>query len=98
MEIRKTYIIITMNIELSGPQGNAFYLMGLVDNLGQQLGLTQEKVNIIVNEMKSSNYDNLLKTFIKNFGMIVQLYQNGKRLIPIIRKKIRSSPSPLSSA
>ena len=87
-----------MNIELSGPQGNAFYLMGLVDNLGQQLGLTQEKVNIIVNEMKSSNYDNLLKTFIKNFGMIVQLYQNGKRLIPIIRKKIRSSPSPLSSA
>jgi len=92
------YIIITMNVELSGPKGNAFYLMGLVDNLGQQLGLTQEKVNIIINEMKSSNYDNLLKTFIKNFGMVVELYQNGKRLIPIIRKKIRSSPSPLSSA
>jgi len=82
-----------MNIELSGPQGNAFYLMGLVDNLGQQLGLTQENINTIVNEMRSSDYDNLVKTFIKNFGMIVQLYQNGKRLIPIIRK--RSPPSPL---
>ena len=84
-----------MKIELSGPQGNAFYLMGLVDNFGRQLNLTQEIVNKIIKEMRSSDYDDLLKTFIKNFGMIVQLYQNGKRLIPIIRKR---SPPPLSIA
>lgn len=79
-----------MKIELSGPQGNAFYLMGLVDDFGRQLNLNQEKVNKIINEMQSSDYDNLLKTFIKYFGIVVQLYKNGKRLIPIIRKKIRN--------
>jgi hypothetical protein len=87
-----------MKIELSGPQGNAFYLMGLVDDFGRQLNLNQEIVNKIIKEMRSSDYDNLVKTFIKNFGMVVQLYQNGKRLIPIIRKKIRNSPPPLSTA
>jgi hypothetical protein len=80
-----------MNIELSGPQGNAFYLMGLVYNLGQKLGLTQDNINTIINEMRSSDYDNLVKTFIKNFGVVVQLYKNGKRLIPIVRKKLRNS-------
>jgi hypothetical protein len=49
-------------IDLTGPEGNAFYLMGLVQNIYRRSGaweLGQE----IVKEMKSSDYEHLLKTF-----------------------------------
>jgi len=69
---------MTLTIDLSGPQGNAFYLMGLVSNLGRQLGLDQEKIDIILTEMKSSDYGNLVKTFSENFGVVVDIYKNGK--------------------
>ena len=72
---------MTVVIDLSGPQGNAFYLMGLVRNLGRQLDLDEVKINDIVNKMMSSDYDNLLNVFIDNFGVVVDIYQNGKRYI-----------------
>jgi hypothetical protein len=65
-------------ITLSGPQGNAFHLMAMVNKLGMQLGLTSEKINEITHEMRSLDYNNLLKTFAKNFGMVVELYKDGK--------------------
>jgi uncharacterized protein YeeX (DUF496 family) len=52
--------------------------MALVDNLGVKLGLNQEEINKIINEMKSSDYDNLVKVFTKKFGMVVKVYKNGK--------------------
>ena len=67
-----------MRIDLSGPQGNAFYLMSQVVNLGRQLGLTQEKVDEIIMEMKSSGYDNLVKVFVENFGVLFEIYKDGQ--------------------
>ena len=67
-----------MRIDLSGPQGNSFYLISQVINLGLQLGLTQEKVDEIIKEMKSSGYDNLVKVFVDNFGVVVELYKDGQ--------------------
>lgn len=72
------YNITKMKIELSGPEGNAFYLMSLVSTLGHQLGLSNELTNAIITEMKASDYKNLVKTFAKNFGMMVEIYQDGK--------------------
>lgn len=69
-----------LSIDLSGPQGNAFYLMGQVSNLGRQLGFEQQKIHAILTEMKSSNYDNLVKTFAKNFGVVVDIYKDGQLL------------------
>ena len=69
---------MSLKIELSGPQGNAFYLMSLVENLGKQLGIAQEKRDEIIKEMRSSTYDNLLNTFAKNFGIVVDVYKNGE--------------------
>ena len=60
-----------ITIDLTGPQGNAFYLLGTAKNLSNQLGLDSNKV---MDEMKSGDYDNLVNTFDKYFGSIVTLY------------------------
>ena len=61
-----------IEIDLTGPQGNAFYLLGTARNLAKQLGLDAEA---ICDEMRSGDYENLLEVFDKNFGMIVTLYR-----------------------
>jgi hypothetical protein len=61
-----------ITIDLTGPQGNAFYLLGTAKNLAKQLGLNGTE---IMEEMKSSDYENLLEVFDKNFGSIVTLYR-----------------------
>jgi hypothetical protein len=61
-----------IEIDLTGPQGNAFYLLGTAKRLANQLGLDS---NEILNEMKSSDYENLLQVFDKNFGSFVTLYR-----------------------
>lgn len=68
---------MTIKIELSGPQGNAFYIMSLVTNLGHQFQLEDEEVDAIIKEMKSSHYTHLLLTFIKHFGSVVEIYKHG---------------------
>ena len=61
-----------ITIDLTGPQGNAFYLLGTAKNLAKQLGLNGIE---IMEEMKSSDYENLIEVFDKNFGSIVTLYR-----------------------
>jgi len=61
-----------ITIDLTGPQGNAFYLLGTAKNLAKQLGLNGTE---IMEEMRSGDYENLLEVFDKNFGMIVTLYK-----------------------
>ena len=60
-------------IDLTGPQGNAFALMGIAMNLGKQLGLTKEQRDQVIEEMKSSDYENLIQVFDKHFGAFVIL-------------------------
>jgi len=60
-----------ITIDLTGPQGNAFYLLGTAKNLANQLGLDGVE---IMEEMKSGDYDNLVNTFDKYFGSFVTLY------------------------
>jgi len=62
-------------IDLSGPQGNAFYLLGQVKNFGKQLGFDREKIEKIREEMMSGDYEHLVKIFDKYFGMVVTLYR-----------------------
>ena len=60
-------------IDLTGPDGNAFYLLGTAMNLCKQLDLSSEKTEEILDEMKSSDYENLIKVFDKYFGKLVDL-------------------------
>ena len=57
-------------IDLTGPQGNAYFLMGQADRYARQLGLDGDQ---IVNEMKSGNYENLVQVFDRYFGDYVIL-------------------------
>jgi len=68
-------------IDLSGPEGNAYYLLLLVSNLGRQLNYSTEKIQAIREEMKSSDYDHLVSVFHKNFKGVVELYRNGEVVI-----------------
>ena len=52
-------------IDLTGPQGNAYFLMGQAGRYARQLGLDGDQ---IVNEMKSGNYENLVQVFDRYFG------------------------------
>jgi hypothetical protein len=54
-------------IDLSGPQGNAFYLMGVVLNTFRRSG-APELGESIVEEMQKGDYEHLLKTFDLHLG------------------------------
>ena len=60
-------------IDLTGPQGNSFYLMGVSCNLMKQLDFTQEEAESVFEELKSGDYEHLIKTFDKYFGDFVDL-------------------------
>jgi hypothetical protein len=61
-----------IEIDLTGPQGNAFYLIGAAGNLAKQLGLDGK---LIQTEMMSDDYENLVNVFDKYFGNFVTLYK-----------------------
>ena len=61
-----------ITIDLSGPQGNAFYLLGTAKSLSHQLGLDWE---IIHTQMTESDYEWLLQTFDYYFGDLVVMYR-----------------------
>lgn len=60
-------------IDLTGPDGNAFVLLGIASKLGKQLELDQERREEIRIEMTSGDYENLIKVFDENFGDYVDL-------------------------
>lgn len=57
-------------IDLTGPDGNAFALIGYAKRFGRELGYDTDN---IIEEMTSSNYDNLLEVFEEYFGDYVIL-------------------------
>ena len=61
-----------IEIDLTGPQGNAFFLLGTAMNLARQLGLNSEEV---CGKMKEGDYEHLVQTFDKYFGDFVTLYR-----------------------
>lgn len=57
-------------IDLTGPDGNAFALMGYAMRFAKQLG---KDGKAITNEMMSGNYENLIEVFEREFGDFVIL-------------------------
>ena len=62
-------------IDLTGPEGNAFKLISLVDSLGKELKMTDFRIKCIKDEMMLSDYEMLVQTFDKWFGEYVVLYR-----------------------
>ena len=59
------------SIDLAGPDGNAFALMGYAKMWGKQLG---KDVDDIIKRMKSGDYENLVNVFVEEFQDICEVY------------------------
>jgi hypothetical protein len=64
-----------IEIDLTGPDGNAFVLMGMAKNFGRQLGWDSGKCQDLVNEMMEGDYEHLVQVFDREFGHFVILYR-----------------------
>ena len=63
----------TIIIDLTGPDGNAFHLLGVAKRLGMKCGYDELQISDLRNEMMSGDYENLLRVFDKHFGDFVIL-------------------------
>jgi hypothetical protein len=63
---------MTLEIDLTGPDGNAYALIAYARRLSKQLEMDGDE---IISEMMSSDYENLIRVFDKNFGSFVTLYR-----------------------
>ena len=59
-------------IDLTGPQGNAFCLLGTARTLANQLSKDPKP---ILDDMKSGDYEHLINVFEEHFGDYVTLYR-----------------------
>jgi hypothetical protein len=64
-----------IEIDLTGPDGNAYALMGYAKNIGQHLGFSQDQITGIMAEMMSGDYENLLSVMEKYFGEYIIIYR-----------------------
>lgn len=61
-----------LEIDLTGPDGNAFVLIGTAKNLAKQLGLDGD---LIASEMMLGDYEDLLATMEHYFGDYIIMYR-----------------------
>lgn len=61
-----------LELDLTGPDGNAFALCGHARSLAKNLGLDPAP---IIKDMTSSDYEHLLEVFEQHFGDYVILYR-----------------------
>lgn len=61
-----------IHIDLTGPQGNAFYLLGLASKYAKVMDLDEKEV---LTKMKSGDYENLVNVFESYFGGFATLYR-----------------------
>jgi len=72
---------IPITINLDGPDGNAFMLLGLASRYAKEL---ERDGSSITNEMTLGDYTHLVKTFDKHFGDIVVLETTNSEIIDAI--------------
>ena len=58
-------------IDLTGPQGNAYFLLGYAKRLARQLEF--ENVDGLLKYMQSGDYDHLVQVFDDHFGDFIIL-------------------------
>ena len=64
-----------IEIDLTGPEGNAHVLLSYAIRWGRQLGYSDHRIKCIIEEMKLTTYEGLLHTFDREFGHFVTLWR-----------------------
>jgi hypothetical protein len=70
MIVKKRDQYSTLTLDLTGPQGNAFVLLGYAAELAKKFNLDAD---VILEEMQSGDYENLVEVFDQYFGEFVVL-------------------------
>lgn len=73
-------------IDLDGPNGNAFYLLGVARSAGKEIYPADELTGII-EQMMSADYTNLLQIFEDNFGGFYTLVTTNENLLNNIKNR-----------
>jgi hypothetical protein len=60
-------------VDLTGPDGNAFALISLAQNLAKQLDYEPQQRGELTAEMMGGDYENLIQVFDRHFGELVIL-------------------------
>ena len=60
-------------IDLTGPEGYSFYLLGLAVKLCNQIGFSGLSTQGILEDMKSGDYEHLITRFDYHFGELIDL-------------------------
>lgn len=60
-------------IDLTGPDGNAFVLMGIAKGFARDLGQEPNRIDALIKDMMSGDYENLVTVFDNEFGSFVTL-------------------------
>ena len=68
-------------LNIDGPEGNAFALLGAAQNLCRQLGLNRDEV---FEELQAGDYNHLLVTFDGWFGDFVTLETNNPEYLELL--------------
>ena len=64
-----------IEIDLTGPEGNAYVLLSYARRFGKSLGYDHDHIERITDEMKLTDYEGLLHTFDREFGAFVILWR-----------------------
>jgi hypothetical protein len=75
-----------MIVDLSGPQGNAYALMGVARSIGRELNRPYNEIKDVETRMMSGDYDNLVKVMYLEYGDFIQFVKEGRRVIYIRTK------------
>ena len=70
-----------IEIDLTGPDGNAFALMAIFKNTAKQLDYNSDEIKKFTDQMMSGDYTNLVKIFNDHFGRYFTLYTTDKQLL-----------------
>ena len=81
MAVKKKSNNQKMVIDLDGSQGNAFVLLGTAQQILQNSRMDKDTIKVVLDEMKSADYVNLIKTFDKYFGTIVTLETSNQEYL-----------------
>lgn len=65
----------TRDIDLRGPEGNAYVLIGITADILKQLKRSKKNINAVIEDMTSSDYEHLLEVMDAEVGMLVNLYR-----------------------
>ena len=64
-----------IEIDLTGPEGNAFVLLGYANRFARELGYSDHERLCLLDNMRLTTYDMLVEIFDREFGSFVTLWR-----------------------